>query len=78
MTDWMTVLVTSVTAILIIVAVFWRFSMLIKLIIDRYEDDGKLDEKDFKEIYETAVGTFKWILSIFGVSVDKIIKKSEI
>ena len=56
----------------------WRFSLLVKAIIEAYQNDKKIDHEEFVAIYHQTLSYFKWILGIFGVDVDKLIQQVKV
>ena len=63
------------SAIGIIMAIFWRFSLFIKLIIEKYKDDGKIDHDDLTIIYNDALSMFSWIFALFNVKFEQLVSE---
>lgn len=75
-----TIISTLVLFVILLMSI-WRFSLLIRAIVAAYQNDKKIDKDEFVEIYHQTLSYFKWLLSIFGIDVDKLlsdIEKTEI
>jgi len=61
----------------IAIGVVWRFSVILRKIVEAYENDGKIDKEEFVDIYNENLKFLKWLVLMFGVNIDNLITKAE-
>ena len=78
MNDLNSLIVIGTSSLLIIMGILWRFSILFKLIIEKYSNDGKIDEKEFFEIIGESLKFLKYLFKVFNISFESLYDNNDI